>query len=131
MQLDLVLRVIGIVGALFFIGPGAWAFLDPQGFYDELAPFEPYNEHFIHDLGAFQLGIGVTLAAAVWRAGDALLAAFIGAAIGSASHTAAHFLDHDLGGKDSDLYVFGLVTAVLAAAAFLRLRQGGARLPAR
>ena len=39
---------------------------------------------------------------ALWRPADALLAAFAGAAVGSIFHTAAHFMDHDLGGKDSE-----------------------------
>ena len=114
--------IVAAVAAAFFIGPGLWAFIDPQSFYDELAPFEPYNEHFIHDIGAFQIGIGVALAAAVWKRSDALFAALAGGAVGGAFHTAAHFIDHDLGGKDTDVFVFGLLTILMAAAAVLRLR---------
>ena len=44
--------VIALLGAAFFIGPGLWAFFDPESFFDELATFDPYNEHFIHDIGA-------------------------------------------------------------------------------
>lgn len=33
-------------------------------------------------------------------------------------------IDHDLGGKDSDISVFGLVTLLLAAGAVARLRPG-------
>lgn len=117
------LTVIALLGAAFFIGPGLWAFFDPESFFDELATFEPYNEHLIHDIGAFQIGIGVTLAAAVWKRGDALFVALGGAGVGSAFHTVAHFMDDDLGGKDSDLFVFGLVTVVLLAGAALRLRR--------
>ena len=114
--------VIAAVVAVFFAGPGAWAFIDPRGFYDALATFEPYNEHFIHDIGAFQLGISAALAAAVWRRSDALFAALSGAAVGGAFHTTAHFLDHDLGGKDTDVFVFGVVTVLCAGAALTRLR---------
>ena len=122
MNQRLVVIIIAAIGAVFFIGPGLWAFFDPQGFYDELATFEPYNEHFIHDIGAFQIGIGVALAAAIWRRNDALLAALLGAAAGSIFHTIAHFMDHDLGGQDSDAWVFSVITVVLLAGAALRLR---------
>jgi hypothetical protein len=116
-------QVFAAVAALFFIGPGLWAFFGPEGFYDELATFEPYNEHFIHDIGAFQIGIGVAFAVALWRRNDALLAAFAGGAVGGAFHTVAHFMDHDLGGKDSDVFVFGVMTVVMAAGAWLRLEK--------
>ena len=119
---NLVALIAAGLGAVFFIGPGLWAFFDPQGFYDELATFEPYNEHFIHDIGAFQIGIGVALASAIWRRNDALLAALLGAAVGSIFHTIAHFIDHDLGGKDSDVVVFSVITVVLLAGAALRVQ---------
>ena len=119
---NLVALIAAGLGAVFFIGPGLWAFFDPQGFYDELATFEPYNEHFIHDIGAFQIGIGVALASAIWRRNDALLAALLGAAVGSVFHTIAHFIDHDLGGKDSDVVVFSVITVVLLAGAALRVQ---------
>jgi hypothetical protein len=118
-----VVTAIAIVAALFFIGPGLWAFFDPQGFYDNLATFEPYNEHLIHDIGAFQIGIGAALAAALWKRSDAVFAALAGGAIGSGFHTIAHAMDHDLGGKDTDVFVFGLATLAMAAAAWLRFRE--------
>ena len=121
MNRKLVANVVAVIAAVFFIAPGWWAFFDPQGFFDELATFEPYNEHFIHDIGAFQIGIGAAFAAALWKRTDALFAAFAGGAIGSAFHTAAHFIDHDLGGQNSDVFVFGVVTLVLAAGAWLLL----------
>ena len=124
MNRKLVVAVIAAVGAVFFIGPGLWALIDPESFYDELAPFEPYNEHFIHDIGAFQIGIGAALAAALWKPADGLFAALAGAAVGGAFHTLTHFMDHDLGGKDSDVFVFGVVTVLLAAGAWMRAARG-------
>ncbi len=120
MNRNMVVPVVGVLGALLFLGPGIWAFVDPQGFYDELAPFEPYNKHFIHDIGAFQIGIGVALVAALWKRTDALFAALAGAGIGSAFHTVTHLIDHDLGGKDTDVYFFAVMTVVLLGGAFLR-----------
>ena len=114
--------IITAVAAAFFIGPGLWAFFDAQGFYDELATFEPYNEHFIHDIGAFQIGIGAALAAALWKRGDAIFAALAGAVVGGAFHTVAHFMDEDLGGKDTDVFVFGVAAALCAVAAWARVK---------
>jgi len=121
--------IVAGLGAAFFIGPGLWAFFDPQSFYDELAPFEPYNEHLIHDIGAFQIGIGAALAAALWKRTDALFAALVGGAVGGVFHTAAHFIDHDLGGKDTDVFVFGLVTVLLGAGAVLRFSAAATPRP--
>src|SRR5687767_2124837 len=79
-----------VLAAVFFIAFGLWAFLDARAFFDEVATFEPYNEHFVHDIGAFQIGIGAMLAVALWRRTDAIFAALAGAGIGSAFHAAAH-----------------------------------------
>lgn len=113
-----ILAITG-VGALFFLVFGLWPFFDARSFFDSVAEFEPYNAHFLHDVGAFQIGIGATLAFALWRRTDALFAALAGAGIGAGFHTAAHILDHDRGGQDSDPFVFGaLALALLGAAAW-------------
>ena len=38
---------------------GVWAFLAPRSFFDTLAEFDPYNAHFIRDIGTIQVGVGV------------------------------------------------------------------------
>jgi hypothetical protein len=55
-----------------FLVFGAWAFADPESFFDEVATFEPYNQHLIQDVGAFQIGLGAVLLIA---AGVALVVA--------------------------------------------------------
>ena len=63
-----VTRLALVVGIAFWVGFGLWAFVDPRSFYDALATFKPYNKHFLHDIGAFQIGIGAGLYAATrWR----------------------------------------------------------------
>ena len=119
---SVLITVLTVLGAVFFIAPGLWAFFGPRSFFDELATFEPYNVHFLHDIGAFQLGIGAALAAALWRRSDAIFAALAGAGVGSAFHTVAHLRDHDLGGQDSDSFVFGITTVLLLAGAAWQLR---------
>jgi hypothetical protein len=120
MDRDRALSLLTALAAGVFVAFGLWAFLDPESFFDEAATFEPYNEHLVHDIGAFQIGIGAILALALWRRGDAIFAALGGAGVGSGFHTIAHVMDDDLGGMDSDPYVFGLFTVLLLAGAWWR-----------
>lgn len=112
--------VVGGFG-LFTLALGIWALVGPQSFYDEIATFEPYNKHFLHDVGAFQIGLGAALVfAVIWR-GDALLAALGGGAAGATTHEIAHIIDEDLGGRASDPYSLGLFAVVLLAVFAWRL----------
>ena len=49
-------RVATTAGAIFFSLSGAWALVDPSSFYDQVAPWPPYNEHLVHDAGVFSSG---------------------------------------------------------------------------
>ena len=100
---------------------GFWAFFAPTSFSDFI-DYGPYNEHLIHDAGAFQLGIGVGVLAAVFWS-DGLLAALTGFAVASGLHTVSHYVDRDLGGHDSDVPLLGLLTLVALAAIYGRLRR--------
>jgi hypothetical protein len=110
-------RLIGWVGVAFFVLVGLWAFFSPKSFYDQLAVFPPYNKHFLHDVGSFQIGLGTVLVLALlnW---NSLATAFGGTALGSAFHTVAHFMDRDLGGKDSTNFGLVVLTIALAWAAW-------------
>ncbi len=113
----IVVAVFGVMN----VALGLWALIDPQSFFDNIAEFPPYNEHFLHDLGAFQLGIGMALVfALVWRS-DAILAALGGAAVGASAHEIAHIFDEDLGGKSSDPFSLGLIAVILVAVFAWRL----------
>ena len=101
---------------------GFWAFFAPTSFSDFI-DYGPYNEHLIHDAGAFQLGIGIGVLAAVFWS-DGLLAALTGFAVASGLHTVSHYVDRDLGGHDSDVPLLGLLTLVALAAIYVRLRSG-------
>ena len=55
------------IGGLFMLVLGIWAFFVPASFADFVA--FPYNRHLLHDVGAFQIGIGTTmLHALMWTA---------------------------------------------------------------
>jgi hypothetical protein len=118
-------RVVGAAGALFFVAGGLWAMVDPEGFFDKLATFEPYNEHFIQDIGAFMIGLGAVLAIASWRpAADALAVALLGVGIGSGAHVVSHAVGHDLGGEPAvDIPFFSIATVLLVTAGMLRWRD--------
>jgi hypothetical protein len=112
-------RWIAIGAGLFMVVAGLWAFFSPREFFNSVATWPPFNKHFIHDIGAFQIGIGLTLLLAAFRT-DALFVALGGAAVGQTFHFFAHLQDKDLGGKDSDVIVFGVVAAVLIFAVYTR-----------
>ncbi len=114
-------KVIAVLGATIMLGFGLWAFLDPRAFYKGVAVWPPFNKHFIHDIGAFQIGLGLTLLLALVR-GDALFVALAGVGGGAAVHAAAHWIDRDLGGKSTDPWVMTVLAALLVAGAVLRHR---------
>jgi hypothetical protein len=114
------------VGAAVFLVFGVWAFADPESFFDEVATFEPYNQHFIQDIGAFQIGLGAVLLLAVLVPGqDALAVGLLGTGAGSAVHVVSHIIGNDLGGRpESDIPIFIALTLVLLVPGVLRWRAG-------
>ncbi|MFJ8577207.1 PPOX class F420-dependent oxidoreductase [Micromonospora sp. NPDC093277] len=101
---------------------GVWALTRPDSFSSAVG-FPPH-EHFVHDVGAFQLGIGVTvLLALIWA--DALAVGLAGYAVGGAAHTVSHVLDTPLGGSAAQTWAVGLSTVLAVVALVARLRQLG------
>ena len=96
---------------LSMLGLGLWAFLDPPSF-SGFIDFAPYNQHLIHDAGAFQVGIGAAVLAALWWS-DALTVALTGFAVASGLHTLFHAIDRSL----------GLLTVVALIALYLHGRK--------
>lgn len=115
-------RVVAIVGALGFIAVGVWAMVDPRSFFDAVARFEPYNQHFLQDIGAFQVGLGVVLVLAGLSARpDGLSVALVGVGVAAALHAVAHVVGRDLGGApERDIPVFAAMAVVLLVAGALR-----------
>ncbi len=112
--------VVGAFGAFTLI-LGLWAIIAPISFFDNIGHFEPYNRHFLHDVGAFQIGLGAAAVFALaWR-DDALLAVLGGATAGATAHEIAHIADSGIGGRDSDPYTLGLIAAILVATFAWRL----------
>ena len=112
--------IVAAVGGAAFVGFGLWAMVAPRSFHD-FAAFEPYNQHYVQDIGSFQIGLGAVLVASlVWR--DGLLVALAGNAVGAVLHLLSHVLDRSLGGSASDFVVLGAVALLLVFAAGARLQ---------
>lgn len=110
-----------IVGAIT-VAIGIWCLVDPGSFAESVG-FD-VHEHFLHDIGAFQLGLGVTLLLAlIWS--DALATAIAGFIVANTVHTVNHVLDLDLGGSAAQAWLLGAVSVALVAAFVVRLRQLG------
>jgi predicted DNA repair protein MutK len=106
-----------------FVGFGLFALVAPEQFFRNLAAFEPFNEHLIHDLGAFQIAIGAMLILVAWVP-DGLYGALAGATIGAIIHTGAHIVDDDLGGNEPTTIPFlALIAGALLVATLIRARQ--------
>lgn len=114
-------RIVAAGGGAFFAVAGVWALIAPESFYDTLAAFEPYNQHLIQDIGAFQVGLGVVLLLAALPRADALATALLGVGAGSAAHVVSHVVGHDLGGQPAvDIPFFSILTVVLLTAGLLQ-----------
>jgi hypothetical protein len=121
-RVDLVSSIVIGAFGVFTVVLGLWAIIAPVSFFDNIGHFEPYNRHFLHDVGAFQIGLGAAaLFAVAWR-DDALLAVLGGAAAGATAHEIAHIADNGIGGRDSDPYTLGLIAAILVGTFAWRLR---------
>lgn len=117
-------QAVAALGGIGFVGFGAWAMLSPRTFFETMARFDPYNQHFVQDIGAFQVGLGAVLLIAVAvRNADLLAAALLGTGLGAALHALSHVIGMDLGGSPAiDIPVFGGLAALLLIAGIVRWR---------
>ena len=116
-----VTAVLALAG-LSTLALGVWAFGWPSEFADAVR--FAASEHFVHDAGAFQVGLGAgLLLALVWR--DARATVLAGFLVADALHAAAHAFDHDIGGRAADAWVLSGAAVLVALALALRLRQLG------
>ncbi len=122
---NLLPRVVAIVGGVGFVALGVWAMVDPQSFFEALARFEPYNQHFLQDIGAFQVGLGVVLLlAGLSVRPDGLTVALVGVGTAAALHAISHIVGRDLGGTpERDIPAFAAMAILLLVAGGLRWRH--------
>jgi hypothetical protein len=82
------------------------------------------HTHLVHDAGAFQLGIGVTLLlGTVWHDGLALV--LTGMLVANTIHMINHAVDLSLGGHAWDPWGLAVLSLVTAVALVVRLRRLG------
>ena len=113
---------VTLLAGLFMTAAGLAGLLAPSWFAG--AAGFPRHTHFVHDAGAFQLGIGVTLLLAVaWR--DGLVPALAGFLVANTTHAINHAVDLDLGGHGSDPWGLAALSLLTAAALGVRLGQLG------
>jgi PPOX class probable F420-dependent enzyme len=111
-----------LAAGAFMLGGGVWCLASPISFA-RVVNF-PYNRHFIHDAGAFQIGIGITLLlAAAWA--DAIAVTLAGFFVANSVHAVNHAVDRDLGGHGSDAWGLAAISALTVAALLVRMRQLG------
>jgi hypothetical protein len=118
-------RIVAVAAGAFLAIGGLWGLVGPESFYETAAEFPPYNQHFIQDIGAFQIGLGAVLLLAGLRpVTDGLAVALLGVGIGSAAHVVSHAIGHDLGGTPAvDIPFFSVLTVLLVTAGLFRWTQ--------
>jgi hypothetical protein len=113
---------VTLLAGLFMTAAAVAALLAP-GWFAGTAGF-PRHTHFVHDAGAFQLGIGITLLLApFWH--DGLALALAGFLVANTTHAVNHAIDLDLGGHGSDPWGLAALSLLTAAALVVRLGQLG------
>jgi len=114
-------RLVVLVCGVSMLAVGLWALLAPVSFARWIS-FPPYNEHLIHDAGAFQIGIGAVVLLSLLSA-DALTVALGGFVVGGTLHVFNHAMDSHLGGHASDTWLLAGQVLLAAAALGLHLRN--------
>lgn len=123
--LRVVLVTCAILGLITLV-LGIWAFVAPMSFFEVLAPFEPYNRHFLHDAGVLQIGVGVSMLLAAARRSpvEVALGGFVAF---EALHVVSHVIDRDLGGRPAFDITALTVLALAGVAALVSGRRSAAR----
>jgi hypothetical protein len=121
-------RVVAALAGLFYLTLGIWAFAAPESFGENIANYPPYNEHLIHDIGAFMLGLGAGVLAGLLLS-SALAAGLAGVAVASIMHGVSHIIDSGHGGRASDPWTVTLlgVIVLLAFLGAMSLRRADRR----
>lgn len=90
-------RAALVAGGIFYLLSGAGLLFTPEWFFENVGNYPPFNRHYVGDVGAFLLPLGIAL---VWAARNPAqhrgLIAF--ATAGSGVHAFNHLYD-DLAGR--------------------------------
>jgi hypothetical protein len=112
-------QIVVVVAALSMLITGVWMRIDPASFA-RWANW-PNHVHFLHDAGAFQIGIGMTMLFALWWR-DVIAVVLAGFVVANTLHAINHFFDRD-GGSPPDWWQLGVFSLLAAVGLGVRLRQ--------
>jgi len=124
-------RVALVVLALSQLALAVWQIADPGDFHRTLADFGPQNDHYLHDIAAWEATLAVCALAAVWLPSWRLpVLAF--AALQFVFHTISHIADAGDARGDTngtfDAVSLGIGAGLLIALALLARREEPARV---
>lgn len=120
------LRVTLWVVAVVQIGLGLLGLVAPGPFFDEIGPYAPQNDHYIGDLGAYNLAAGFGVAMAAMRPEWRVPILVVGAVL-NGLHAVNHLFD--IGEASSDAKgIFDTVSLALIAAGSAYLAEVSSRL---
>jgi hypothetical protein len=120
------LRVTLWVVAAIQVGLGLLGLLAPGTFFEEIGPYAPQNDHYIGDLGAYNVAAGFGVAMAAMRPEWRVPILVVGAVLNG-----LHALNHlfDVGEASSDAKgVFDTVALALLAVGSAYLAEVSSRL---
>jgi hypothetical protein len=89
---DDVVRIGLVIFGLYLVGIALFAVLAPGTFFDELGRFGPRNDHYIHDVAAFQGADGLLLLLAANRPAWQVPALVV-ASLQFGLHAVSHLVD--------------------------------------
>ncbi|NRQ33229.1 hypothetical protein HII36_15445 [Nonomuraea sp. NN258] len=116
---NMFIKITVVVSAATMLITGVWMRIDPASFADWAN--WPNHEHFLHDAGVFQIGIGLMMLFALWWR-DVIAVVLAGFVFTNSFHAVNHLLDRHLGGRDSDWWQLALFSLLAAAGLAYRLR---------
>ena len=120
------LRATLWVVAVIQVGLGLLGLLAPGTFFEEIGPYAPQNDHYIGDLGAYNVAAGFGVAMAAMRPEWRVPILVVGAVLNG-----LHAINHlfDIGEASSDAKgIFDTVSLALLAAGSAYLASVSARL---
>lgn len=113
------ITAVTVLAAAMMVTLGAWCRFAPASFA-QWANW-PNHEHFLHDAGVFQIGIGLMMLAALWWR-DVLAVVLAGFVVTNVLHSINHALDQG-GGHPSDAWSLLAASAIAAVALVVRIRS--------
>ncbi len=120
---DRTVRLLCLAIGAAIAAQGVWAFLAPRSFFDTLAEFEPFNAHFIRDIGTIQIGVGVAGMVGAMRTRPVVVG-LAGLVAFQAMHVVSHIVDRDAGGRPGfDIPALSLLAAITAWALYVAVRK--------